>query len=654
MLRFLLLFLLGLGLFDSRADTLSLRLLETTDLHMNLLDWDYYQDQPSSEYGLVRTATLIAQARAENPNTLLFDNGDLLQGTPLGDHMAHAPASGQDAVHPAIRLLNALHYDAANLGNHDFNYGLPFLRRAMAGAQFPYLNANILRAGQAVPAFLPTALLTRSFKDTDDHVHLLKIGVIGLAPPQIMQWDRAHLEGRVTAQDMVETARALVPQLRAQEADLVIVVAHTGLSREPDLPPMSEYVATELAKLPGVDALLLGHQHEEFPGRFFEGYPGVDLAQGTIHGVPAVMPGHWGSHLGVVDLRLSNDSGVWQVTGSQVALRAIFDPARRTALVTPDAGLARLVAAEHAGTLEDMRRPVARITAPVFSYFAQVADDPSVQLVSDAQAAYARRRLAGTPLAALPLLSAAAPFKAGGRQGVSSYTDMPVGTVSAKNVADLYLYPNTLEVVKVSGAELREWLEMAAGQFRRIDPQGPPIQDLLDPEARSYNADTIDGVSYEIDVTQDARYSIDGRLIHAQAHRIKNLRHAGRPVDEQASFLVVTNNYRANGGGHFPALDASRIVLDAAVETRQVLSQYLAEQKVLTPKADGNWHVLPVPGVHLRFVSSAAGIRYLPMMPGICLVEPLDGGWAQYELRPPTGTADPARQTACAPAPPAN
>ncbi len=636
----------------TQAQTLKLRLLETSDLHMNLLDWDYYQDKQSSEVGLVRAAALIAQARSETPNSLLFDNGDLLQGTPLGDRAARHPS----AVHPAIRLLNALRYDAANLGNHDFNYGLPALRLAMKGAKFPYINANVMLPN-GKQAFAPTALLTRKFMDTAGQPHTLKVGLIGVVPPQILEWDRQNLAGRVTADDMVQTARKLVPRLRAQGADLVLVIAHTGLDRDASLPPGSEYVAVQLAQVPGVDALLLGHQHEEFPGGFFKDYPGVDIEHGQIHGVPATMPGRWGSDLGVIDLTLERgEDGHWKVASSQGGVRPIFDTVKRKPLVEADAQLARLVAPEHEATLADMRRPVARISAPLFSYFSQVMDDPSVQIVSDAQAAYARRLLRGTKLEGLPLLSAAAPFKAGGRQGVSAYTDIPAGAIAAKNVADLYLYPNTVQVVKIKGADVREWLEMAAGQYRHIDPAGPAVQELLDLDARSYNTDTVDGVSYEIDVTQDARYSFDGKLIHPESHRIQNLKYQGQPVDEAAELLVVTNNYRANGGGHFPGIDSSHIVLDTPMETRQVLSAYIAAQKVLTPKSDGNWHVMPVPGVRLQFTSSAAGVKYLPLVPGACLSGLLEGGWARYELRPPAapGSAPSAPQTDCAPVPPAH
>ena len=219
------------------AQQLKLRILETTDLHMNLLGWDYYQDKPTEEFGLDRTATLIKAARAEVKNHLLFDNGDLLQGSPLGDYMAKAkpPQAGQ--VHPAYKVMNALGYDAANIGNHEFNYGLPFLRQSLLGAAFPYINANIVvDDGKQPPedaknVFTPYVILGRRFIDEVGTAHVLKVGVIGFVPPQVMLWDRQHLQGRVRALDIPATARRLIPRMKAEGADIVVVIAHSGFER---------------------------------------------------------------------------------------------------------------------------------------------------------------------------------------------------------------------------------------------------------------------------------------------------------------------------------------------------------------------------------------------------------------------------------------
>ncbi|MDM4764924.1 bifunctional 2',3'-cyclic-nucleotide 2'-phosphodiesterase/3'-nucleotidase [Pelomonas sp. SE-A7] len=619
---------------DSFAAELRLRILQTTDVHMSLLDYDYYQDKPTTDFGLARTATLIAAARTEAPNNLLFDNGDLLQGNPLGDQMARITPLRKGQVHPAIKVLQWLKIDAANIGNHDFNYGLPFLRQVMAGAKYPYLNANVMLADRpAQHAFKPYVILQRDFKDEAGARQRLKIGVIGLVPTQIMMWDRQNLEGKLVARDMVETARRLIPEIRAKGADLIIVIAHTGLDKA-EAGPMAENVAGQLAQVPGVDALLLGHAHAEFPGPEFAEYPGADIKTGRLYGTPAVMPGRWGDHLGLIDLRLDKVEGRWKLIDSQASLRPILDSRSRKPLVEAAPQIGQLIAAEHQATLAHVRAEVARSEAPVFSYFAQVADDPSVQLVSNAQLAYGRRVVQGTAWERLPLLSSAAPFKAGGRQGPGNYTDIPAGPMAIKNVADLYVYPNTIKLVKLSGAEVREWLEMSAGQFRRIDPKGPAEQPLIDEEFRSYNFDTLDGVQYAIDLTQPARYTPEGKLVAPDSHRIVGLNHGGQPVDDKAEFLVVTNSYRATGGGNFPALKSDRIVIDTPDENREAVAAYLASQARFNPSADGNWRLLPVPGVKLRFVSGSGGIKYLDRMPQIQLLRDRGDGWADYELRP--------------------
>ena len=622
----------------AQAQQLKLRVLHTSDLHMHLLGWDYFQDRAVETHGLDRTATLIKAARSEARNTLLFDNGDLLQGSPLGDFIARVKPLAPGEVHPAVKALNTLRFDAAAVGNHEFNFGLPFLRQAIAGAQFPFLSANIVvdetgPAEQARPAFTPYVLLERRFVDEAGQPHTLKVGVIGLVPPQVMLWDRQHLQGRVRALDMVSTARRLVPRMKAEGADVVVVLAHSGFARG-ELGPMAENVVGALAEVPGVNAILFGHSHGEFPGAAFAQHAKVDLAKGTINGVPAAMPGAWGSHLGVIDLVLNRQGAQWQVADARAEIRPIHDRATRKALVAPDPEIIALVKPSHEGAVAHMRAEVARTTAPIHSYFAQVMDDPSVQLVSQAQLAYARRALAGTPLEKLPLLSASAPFKTGGRGGPGNYTDIATGPLALRNVADLYIFPNTVKVVKLRGAQVREWLEFSAGAFNQINPAGPAEQNLLNPAFPSFNFDTLDGLSYRIDVTQPARYERSGKLAAPNARRIVDLQYQGRPVADDAEFLVVTNNYRASGGGSFPGLDGSNIVLDAPDENREALVQYLQTARTVNPTADGNWRILPVPGVKLRFVSGAGGIPHLARAPQVRLVQDQGDGTALFELQP--------------------
>ncbi len=635
--------LLVAGAID--AAEVRLRLLETTDLHMNLLSYDYYQDNDTDQYGLARTVSLIKAARTEVPNSLLFDNGDLLQGNPMGDYIAKVSPLKDGETHPAYQVMNQLGYDAANIGNHEFNYGLDFLRRSLKGANFPYVNANIYvddaekNTELARHAFTPYVLLDRKLVDAQGQTHSIRIGVIGFAPPQILQWDKGHLEGRVVARDMLATARKYVPLMRAQGAQLVVAIPHAGFEKGP-VSQFSENGVGPLTEVPGVDAVLFGHAHAEFPGKAFAEHPKVNLERGTINGVPSVMPGRWGDHLGIIDLTLDNGSGTWKIVDSKASIRPIFDRAARKSVAAADPMVEQTIGAVHARTLEYVRNKVAFSSAPIYSYFALVGDDPSVQIVSNAQITYVKRAMQGTDYEKYPVLSAAAPFKTGGRQGWDYYTDIPAGPLAIKNVADLYVYPNTLKAMLLTGAEVREWIEMSAGQFNQIDPKGPAQQPILNDSFRSYNFDTLDGVSYAFDVTQPARYDANGRLVAPDAHRVQNLRYQGQPVAPDAQFIVATNNYRAFGGGNFPGLSASKVVLEAPEENRQVLIDYLrmmdmlSSNKQVNPAADGNWRIQPVPGVRMTFLSASAAQRYLSGHPGIRMITDNGDGSALFEIAP--------------------
>ena len=243
----------------SGLDEVDLRIVETTDLHMHLFPYDYYAARRSATLGLARAAGLVKQLRAATPNLLLFDNGDFLQGSPLGDYAASVRGLGHGDLHPAIAAMNRMGYDAVTVGNHEFNYGLDFLRRVIAGAQFPYATSNVFMAAAdraTAPSFIPPfVILERDLIDAAGTRRHLRIGAIGFVPPQIMQWDRSNLEGRVFAIDIVEAARRYVPQLRAAGADVVVAMVHSGLSAAPAR-GMDENAAAYLAAVPGIDAIL--------------------------------------------------------------------------------------------------------------------------------------------------------------------------------------------------------------------------------------------------------------------------------------------------------------------------------------------------------------------------------------------------------------
>lgn len=595
----------------SMADTIKLRIIETTDIHTNVMDYDYYKDKPSEQIGLTRAATLVKQAREEATNSILVDNGDLIQGSPMGDYMA-AKGIKAGEVHPVYKAMNQLSYDVGNIGNHEFNYGLDFLQETINDAKFPYVNANVYNASTGEHLFQPYIIKTHTFKDTDGKAHEVKVGYIGFVPPQIMVWDKKNLDGRVIARDIKKTAEKLIPEMKAKGADVIVAIPHSGISTE-EYQSGAENSVYYLTKVAGIDAIAFGHSHAVFPSKEFAKVAGADIEKGTINGVTAVMPGRWGSHVGVMDLTLEQKDGKWAVTNGQSEARPIFDKASKKALVEADAGIAKALEADHKGTREFVNQPIGKSNDVMYSFLALVQDDPTVQIVSLAQKDYVERFIQGDPnLDGLPVLSAAAPFKAGGRKNdPSNFTEVESGELTFRNAADLYLYPNTLVTLKVSGKEVKEWLECSAGQFKQIDVNSSEPQSLIDWDGfRTYNFDVIDGVNYQIDITKPAKYDGDCKVINPDSQRIVNLTYKGKPIDTAQTFLIATNNYRAYSN-KFPGTGSDFIAFDSPDENRTVVADYIArvskEQGEVTPSADNNWSFAPIKSktkLDIRFETS--------------------------------------------------
>ena len=611
----------------------TLAVLETTDLHSNVVGYDYFKLAAEPSIGLDRTARLIAQAREEFANTVLLDNGDTIQGNALADWQALVKPLRCDQTLGIYQVMNALNYDGGSIGNHEFNYGLAYLSQVTgsrfqvagveqpkrcAGPAFPHVLANVYSVKTKQPIFAPYRIIAKKVSAQDANgrpiTATVKVGIIGFTPPTIMSWDKRWLDGKVYTTGVREAALKYIPEMRKKGADIIVAIAHGGLDASPYTPTM-ENAGWYLAQVPGVDAMLLGHAHQLFPNAASTApqfnLAGVDKAKGMVHGVPTVMANLWGKHLGVIALQLRADGKRWTIEKDRTVVEARAAQNADKSFVAADPGVMELIRAEHEATIGYVKTPVGSTDFRMTTYFADVGDPSALAVVNAAQTQYVKNYVAANlpQYAKLPVLSMSAPFKSG-LAGAFDFTDVPAGNLALNNAADLYLYPNALYAVKVDGAGLKAWLETSARRFNTIDPSKPAPQELVNAAVPSYNFDTPTSseISYEIDLTQPA------------GARIRKLALRGAPVAPDQEFIVATNNYRASGGGNFPGLDGSKTVLASPDTSRDVLIAYIRETRTLTRAQHGatrSWRFTPVKTAGPVVFHSAPGMLALAREAGL-------------------------------------
>ncbi len=550
-----------------------LRILATSDLHMHVVGHDYFNAKPAGGIGLESLVTVIARLRAdaasEGRACLLLDNGDLLQGTLLGDHLAHKP--GTSSPHPMAAAMNALRYDAVGVGNHDLDYGLPYLASFAQDLSAPILSSN-LHLSATADWLAPTRIITAAG---------LRIGILSVLPERTMVWAHAILSGHATISPMRETVRQTARDLRIAGADVVIALAHTGIGAHAD-----ENALALIASDGDVDALIGGHTHHLFPNPTAQ-IDGADMEAGLLHAVPTVMPGYAGQVLGCIDLDLAPNGASWT---------------RRTGharLIAPDAAdrptqLPQLRPA-HAATLDALEHAVGTTDTALTSYFAQLQPTRLLALAAAAQADAMERARHASEFADLPLLSMVSPPRAGGQGGPTNYTDIPPGPFRARHVSQLYVFSNLVWLVEVTGAELRLWLEKSASAF--ASPADRDEIGLLSPAIPAFDFDIAYGVSYEIDPTAPPMFDRTGAQLNPETSRIVDLRHGGTRIQPDDRFAVAVTSYRACGGGNFPGLSPTRKSLRSGISTARVMHDYVASGH--TPSWQDPW----------RFSDTAKGLR---------------------------------------------
>ncbi|MEW2609600.1 5'-nucleotidase C-terminal domain-containing protein [Streptomyces sp. NPDC047880] len=536
--------------------------LGTTDLHGNVFNWDYFtdkefDDKDHNDVGLAKVSTLVNRVRAEKGrrNTLLIDAGDTIQGTQLSYYYAKVdPITAKGGpVHPMAQAMNAMDYDAAALGNHEFNYGIPVLRKFEQQCDFPLLGANALDAKTLRPAFAPYSM----HRLRTPHGRDVKVAVLGLTNPGIAIWDKANVQGKMTFPGLEEQAAKWVPKLRSMGADVVIVSAHSGSSGKSSygdqLPYIENAAALVAEQVPGIDAILVGHAHTEIPEYFVTN-------KETGKQVVLSEPLKWGQRLTLFDFELVWEKGCWKV--EKVGAKVL-----NSNTVEEDPRITKLLADEHEKVVAYVNQVIGTNAAEMTSAEAPYKDVPIIDLINHIQADTVKQALAGTEHAALPVLSQAACFSRSAR--------IPAGQVTIRDVAGLYVFENTLEARLMTGAQMKAYLEFSANYYVQTAADAPvdPAKLTNANGTPDYNYDVVSGLAYEIDIAKPA------------GSRVTNVRFEGQPLADDAKFVFAVNNYRANGGGNFPHVAAAQVLWSNSEEIRNTMIAWVKAKGSIDPAA---------------------------------------------------------------------
>ncbi|MEU4495244.1 5'-nucleotidase C-terminal domain-containing protein [Streptomyces sp. NPDC023998] len=538
----------------------SFTVMGTTDLHGNVFNWDYFtdkefDDKAHNDVGLAKISTLVEKIRAQRGrrNTLLIDAGDTIQGTQLSYYYAKVDpiTAERGPVHPMAQAMNAIGYDAAALGNHEFNYGIPVLRKFQQQCRFPLLGANALDARTLRPAFPPYSI----HRLCTPHGRDVKVAVLGLTNPGIAIWDKANVQGKMVFPGLEEQAAKWVPKLRSMGADVVIVSAHSGSSGTSSygdqLPYIENAAALVAEQVPGIDAILVGHAHTEIAEYFVAN---KETGQKVVLSEPL----KWGQRLTLFDFELVWQKGRWTVetVGAQVLNSNTADE---------DPKIAKLLGDEHTKVVAYVNQIIGTSTAAMTTADAPWKDEPIIDLISHVQAETVKAALAGGQYAALPVLSQASCF--------SRTAAIPAGQVTIRDAAGLYVFENTLEARLLTGAQIKDYLEFSARYYVQT-PAGGPVDTAKLTNADNtpdYNYDAISGLTYEIDIAKPA------------GARIAKLSFDGKPVDPAAQFVLAVNNYRAAGGGNFPHVAKAQQLWANSEEIRNTIINWVKAKGSVDP-----------------------------------------------------------------------
>ncbi|NEU62770.1 bifunctional UDP-sugar hydrolase/5'-nucleotidase [Paenibacillus sp. ALJ109b] len=542
----------------SITTTANFDIMVTSDLH-GAIRPIHYNTNAYRPAGLALLASLIRHERERSPELLLVDNGDLLQGSPLASYTASFVSDHE--VHPFINVLNELGYDAAVMGNHEFNYGQDLLRKAVEDSHFPWLSANIVNEGKpdeevpdtaltgaGIPAFGPPYLI----KTLSSGV---KIALLGATTHYIPNWEHPkNIEG-LQFLDALETIRAWVGYIREHEQpDVLVVSYHGGFESDLETGEPAERLTGEnqayaiCRDIEGIDVLLTGHQHRQLTAE--------------IHGVTVVQPGFSGNGAGHVSIELDRlSNGKWQIAGKQARLLLLDENSD----VQPDAAVMKLTDELEAKAQAWLDQPIGEVAGDL-----SITDPAALRLAAHPFIAFVHQvqmEATGTQISNTALLSEEA-------RGFGSL-------ITVRDVLSNFIYPNTLTVLELRGQDIRDALEQTARYFE-VEVSGKVVVNpaYMQPKPQHYNYDMWAGVEYELDISKPV------------GSRVVKLEREGIPVAMDATYSVVMNSYRAAGGGDYAMYTGKKVLHEGATDMAALVEDYIRRHQPLTVKQANNWRVV--------------------------------------------------------------
>lgn len=567
----------------SDDELITLTLVGTGDVAQAVLPYNYDADEWVQDFGgMSKIYSVVEMIREQQDHVLLFDTGDTLQGQIIDEVENRIHPLQEGDVPIIIQVMNKMGFDAAGVGNHEVqDFGLNYFDLAVEGSDFPWIAANMYHHDSDQHYVEPYTILEKEVNGKT-----LKVGVLAFVPPRIMVWGRTHLEGKVNTVEIIESAREFIPKV-ADKSDILVLATHTGVDVAQEDEATCYNAGYVLAKFEEVDAMFFGHDGSFFPSEEYYSLPGIDLEASTIHGTPTVSGDLWGSRIGRIDLDLAYNEGDWEVVSHQVENIRIDQD------VKSHSAIEELAWETHEKTLEYIRTPIGDSLYPITSFFAEIKDSSAMQLINNAQIWYGEKEITGTKYEDHTVISHAAPF----------LTDIFFGNgVTINNTSELYIFPNEVYFLELDGEQLKDYLERAAKYFPTIDPNDLEPQYIQGTEP-SFNWDVIEGVEYLIDITQPP------------GERIVSLSLDGKPITSDDLFVMVSNDYRAGGGGDYPHTgeEASTILdRDYRMDNRGVIIEYIQEFENIDPKPTHNWSLMPIETVGpIYYLASPGAEKYL-------------------------------------------